>query len=256
VPGRKDPARPSLPAELRQAVPRQVRASLAGVGVLLVVGALAMGAVGVGPWLYSRAKASQQLAEIVVSSGVATTAEVVQTEWRGSGGDRRRVIHYRYAAGQSDHRGATALRRADRDRYERGSRVAIHYLKSDPSTSWTDGYEPRSRPEWPAYAIPAAMILSALILVRLFLSQSQLLAEGRPALAVITKVEKKRSSHGGSWRVHFDWTLLSGARATGQYERKRTPPDVGATIPIVYDRDNMRRYWKYPLPLVSVRKHL
>ena len=83
--------------------------------------------------------------------------------------------------------------------------------------------------------------------------QSYLLMYGRPAIAVVTKVEKKRSDKGTYWRVHYEWTLLSGAKRRGRYKHgKKEPPAVGTTIPIVYDRDQPARNSRYPLSLVAL----
>jgi hypothetical protein len=83
--------------------------------------------------------------------------------------------------------------------------------------------------------------------------QRRLLTYGRGAVAVITGVEKKRSDKGTYWKVHYEWTLLSGAKRTGHYKHgKKQPPAIGTTIPIVYDRDQPSHHSKYPLSLVHV----
>jgi hypothetical protein len=65
--------------------------------------------------------------------------------------------------------------------------------------------------------------------------------------------KKKRSDQGTYWRVHYEWTLLSGGKRQGRYNHgKKQPPAVGVTIPIVYDRDHPLRHSRYPLSLVAV----
>ena len=72
-------------------------------------------------------------------------------------------------------------------------------------------------------------------------------------MAMVTKVEKKRTDNGTVWRVHYEWTTMSGATRTGKYNHSRkNPPAVGELFPIVCDRDNTFRHSKFPMPLVRV----
>ena len=95
---------------------------------------------------------------------------------------------------------------------------------------------------------------AALALIQAVRRQSNLLAHGRPAMATVTKVEKKNTGEGTVWMVHYEWTTLSGATRTGKYSHgKKHVPAVGALIPIVYDKDNSFRHSKYPMSLVTIR---
>ena len=251
---RNRPDKPGVPPELLRSAPRQVRPNAAGVIVLAVAIGLVIAAGLAGPALYSRVKASERTIGLAASESVTSTAEVTRVQRRGGGNDRRSVVHYRYVANGQEHDDSTTVRRQDRDRYEAGSRVPIRYLASEPESSWMEGYGPGPRPVWPAFALPVALIVAAFVIARLFLGQLQLLAYGRPALALVTKVEKKRSDKGSFWRVHFEWTLLSGAKRTGHYnDSKKQTPAIGTPIPIVYDRDNPQRIRKYPFGLVELK---
>ena len=64
----------------------------------------------------------------------------------------------------------------------------------------------------------ASLRIALMALVR---RQSKLLAHGRPAMATVTKVEKKRTEKGTSWRVHYEWTTMSGATRSGKYNHGR-----------------------------------
>jgi hypothetical protein len=109
------------------------------------------------------------------------------------------------------------------------------------------------KPRWPALAVFAPGCLAALSLIVVVRRQSNLLTYGRPALATIRQVERKKSDNGTHWRAHYEWRLLSGATRTGRYDHHRKPPPaVGAVIPIVYDRDRPERHSRYPLPLVRL----
>jgi len=245
----------ALPAPLNEPTPRQVRVNASGVSALIA--AMALTAAGV--WgeieFYTRAKASERLAALFAHERLVTGAEVTRIQRRGGGNNRRSTVHYQYAAQGRDYTGATTVSRSDRDRYVAGAPVAVWYLPSQSDASWLDGYAPSPAPMWPVMAIPVVAGFAALSLIVLVRRQLNLLTNGRPALAVITKVERKRTDKGSFWRVHYEWTLLSGATRTGRYKDSgKQPPALGATIPIVYDKDDPSRNSKYPLGLVSISK--
>lgn len=233
--------------------PRHVRLNSSGVTMMVVAAALIIAGVWGGVEIYRRAQLSARQATLFASEAITTDADVVRVQRRGGGNDRRSTVHYRYVAGGQEYFGATTVRRQDRDRYVDGSQVAVQYLASEPGTSWMEGYVPRPDPIWPAFVVLGSCALSALTIVLLVRRQSNLLTYGRPSTAVVTKVEKKRSDKGTYWRVHYEWTLLSGAKRKGQYKHgKKEPPPVGTPIPIVYDRDQPSRNSRYPLSLVAV----
>ena len=243
------------PAELKQSSPRPVRLSANG---FLVV-ALAIAMFCAAPWagftLYERATNSARRVAEFASRSIATHAEVVRVERRGDedDDDRRSVIHYRFRDGLEVYPGDQTVRQQGRDQYAIGDRVLVRYLPDEPSESWIDGYVPRRDPVWPAYAVPSGLIVGALTLVLLARQQSRLLEWGRPARAVVTRVEKKSSDKGTYWRVHYEWTLLSGAKRSGRYNHgKKNPPAVGTAMTIVHDRDNPMRHSRYPMMLVKL----
>ena len=244
-----------LPPALLKATPRQVRVNASG-GALLVTAALL---VVVGMWggieLGRRAEIAGRHLGLFASERIVTAGDVIQLRTRGGGDDHRITAHYRYTARGRELTGETTLRRDERDRYAVGSPVAVWYLASEPEASWLDGYAPRPEASWPATAVPLACGVFALALIQAVRRQSNLLAYGRPAMATVTKVEKKRTDKGTFWMVHYKWTTLSGATRTGKYHHgKKQIPAIGAMIPIVYDRDNTFRSSKYPMSFVTVRQ--
>jgi hypothetical protein len=118
-----------------------------------------------------------------------------------------------------------------------------------------EGYGPQRQRLWPAFILAAACLVAATAIVLHVRRQMTLLEYGRPATAVVTKVEKKHSDYANYWRVHYQWTLMSGGKRHGRYNHgKKQPPVVGARIPIVYDRDQPARNAQYPFLLVTLRK--
>ena len=109
---------------------------------------------------------------------------------------------------------------------------------------------------WPAYLVPPAAFVGSSLAFALLQHQRRLLTEGRPAMATITRIDKKQSDKGTYWRVEYQWTLLNGATRTAHYNHhRRQPPAPGTRLPIIYDRDNPTRQRRYPFPLVSLHRN-
>jgi hypothetical protein len=241
-----------LPPALLKSTPRDVRVRATGRIMLVTAAALVV----FGMWgsivLGRSADIAGRHVALFASERILTGGDVIRLQKRGGGNDHSITAHYRYTARGHELTGETRLRRSERERYTLGSPVAVWYLPSEPGMSWLDGYAPRSRASWPATVIPLACGICALVLIQLVRRQWNLLAYGRPAMATVTKVEKKESE-GTYWMVHFEWTTLSGATRTGKYHhaKKKDVPAIGAMIPIVYDRDNSFRHSKYPMMFVT-----
>jgi uncharacterized protein DUF3592 len=244
---------PGVPAVLLRSTPRHVRLNASGATVVIVAVLLVAGGLWAEVHLRQRARISETRVTQFNSERKVSGAQVTGGEGRRGEKERRNRITYQYTADGREYTGSTTLRRADLDAYHVGSPVAVWYLPSEPSASWIDGDAPHVQPAWPGLAVFGACGLTALWLMLLVKRQSNLLTYGRPALAVVRKVEKKKSDKGTYWRVQYEWTLLSGATQQGHYTTHgKNPPVVGATIPIVYDRDQPARNRKYPLSLVTI----
>ena len=248
-------ANSELPAPLLKSTPRPVRIAPCGAAMMIVAAAL----VGVGMWgaveLRRRAETAERHVQLFASERLLAAGQVIELRKRGDDDDNRATAHYRYTARGRELTGATDLRRGERDRYAVGLPVGVWYLPSEPGASWLDGYQPRPQAFWPATAVPLACGIAAFALILAVRRQWILLESGRPALATVTRIEKKSSDKGTYWMVHYEWTTLTSATRSGKYRhgKKKTVPSVGDTIPILYDRDNTFRSRKYPMTFVSVR---
>ena len=249
------PASSELPPALLTSTPRQVRIAPRGAALMIVAAAL----VAVGMWgaveLRRRAETAERHVQLFGSERLLAAGDVIRLRKRGDDDDDRVTAHYRYIARGRELMGATTLRRGERNRYAVGSTVGVWYLPSEPDASWLDGYQPRQQPYWPATAVPLACGVAAFAMILVVRRQWNLLESGRPTLATVTKIDKKRSDHGTYWVVHYEWSTLNGATRLGKYRHgsKRTVPSVGEVMPILYDRDNTFRSRKYPMTFVTVR---
>jgi hypothetical protein len=240
-----------VPAVLQRSTPRHVKLNAGGLTTVITVAAVAAGCLWAAFAIERRSTTTSRHARLFAVEAVAADAEVVRVQRRGDEG-RRVTVHYRYIVGNRAYSGSRNLRRGA-DAPATGSRIAVRYLASEPTASWIDGSRPEHQPAWPPFVIVGAAAVTMACPLFFLRRQWHLLTYGRPAMAVITKIEKKRSDKASYWRVHYEWTLLSGARRTGHYAHSnKVPPEVGSSIAILYDRDRPSRHSKYPLSLVSV----
>jgi hypothetical protein len=123
----------------------------------------------------------------------------------------------------------------------------VRYLPSDPAVNHPRGWQEKPMPVWIPYLVAAGLAVAGWLAMRGILSQKRLLAEGRPAPALVTR--HTRTQHGKT--MHYEFVLLSGAIAKGRSGPARKPPAVGSTICVLYDPENPRRNAPYPLSLVK-----
>jgi hypothetical protein len=243
----------AVPAPLLRTTPREVRVNTNGAIMYIIAIALLVMGVWGGVYLGSRSASAERRVRLFESERVVTAGDIIRLQRRGGDDGHRITAHYRYTARGRELTGETALRRDENDRYAVGSPVAVWYLASQPQASWLDGYAPRSAERWPATIVLIGCGVTAVLLIRTVRRQVNLLAYGRPAMATVTKVEKKNTDHGTVWTVRYAYTTLTGATRTGSYHHgKKDIPAVGDAIPVVYDRDNNARHSKYPLGMVKV----
>ena len=239
----------ALPPELAGAVPRDVRLTIGGLVVASLAVAAAVGALVAGivmTLVYMRASDARQLRE---RDGVEAEAVVVQVvEKRGDG--PHRVVIYRYGADGRSYTGRTSLRNRDRRLLRTGAPIRIGLVASQPERSWVIGYEPGG---FPVLVIPMtvfSLLIVATALVWVVRRQWILLSEGRAARARVMALKKVSSDKGKRYRVTYEFQTLSGARQQSRSDIGKTPPAIGATIPVVYHRDRPDWSATYPLPLV------
>ena len=239
-----------LPPELAGSVPRDVRLTIGGLVVASLAVTAAVGALVAGivmTFVYLRASDARQVRE---RDGVEANAAVVQVLARRGDGPRR-VVTYRYNVGGGSYTGRTALRNSDRRVFRPGAPIRIGFVGAQPDRSWMIGYEPRGFPLWLMPLTVFSLVAVAAALIWSVRRQWILLSEGRPARARVTALKKVSSDKGKRYRVTYEFQTLSGARQQSRCDIGKTPPAIGAIIPVVYHRD--RPDWSATYPLQFVR---
>jgi len=83
--------------------------------------------------------------------------------------------------------------------------------------------------------------------------QRWLLADGRPAVAVVTSTRCISAGHALSHRTTLEFQTLSGARATARLDLQKRAP-VGSELVVLYDAESPARCRPYPLSLVRLAR--
>jgi hypothetical protein len=248
-------AKQVVPAELRRSPPRLVSLTASGWAAIAAAVVLTVGSVALAAFLYFRLAGEQEAAARLIRDGRDTVAAVTSVR-RASGEDAQANLTYRYVVDGQEYTGRARLRKRDprRNTVREGSRVDVRYLPARPSRSWIAGDQPRGAQPLIALALPAIAFPAAGFVIWWVRRQHRLLADGRVAMARVTQVVKRSGGSEAGWRVHYEWTLLSGVRRTGYKDRSRQVPPAGVFIPLLYDRAQPARNALYPLSLVRTRR--
>jgi hypothetical protein len=238
------------PSELERSRPRELRLRPAGIVLIVFAAVLASGSIASGVLLYLKASADHEARRQVVDGGRDTAGQVVRRLSTRSGDKRRYWIHYEYRAGGQVYLGRIEVGRRGWQELDTDARVPVRYLPSDPARHIVMGRAGRLMPLWVPYLVAGGLALGAWAVTRPLASQRRLLAQGRPAPAIVTRHEKTK--HGVV--VHFVFQLLSGSTAEGKTGPQRKPPSLESILCILYLPDCKHRHGVYPLSLVRTAR--
>jgi hypothetical protein len=224
---------------------------LTGAGRALVVLAalFVIGAAVASISLSMIARGQADRAEALVSRGTVATG-VVTRLWRE--GDNRRQVAYRFTVDGHAFDGRARVSDARRRELTTGAALAVRYLPENPRINDLGGTPRASFPVVLPYIVGFGLAaLGALCLVAIHRERT-LLEDGRATVGHVTGHSSHKSSHGGTQHaMTYEFTLLSGASATGKRGTSRRPPAIGSTLVVVYDREHPKRNQPYPFKLVT-----
>lgn len=247
----KPPAPWRPPAELQRSTPRPVRLSLAGRAAFAGMVALLAGAVALGIILDLEREKALALKARLNREGVAAQGRVLSTGLTRDE-DERAYIVYGYSVGGVTRQKRVTLNRRDAWKFPIGASVPVRYLPEEPNKAWALGYDPGGPPLLVVILLPAYCAIWAPLLWRMLDSHRRLLSEGRVAEARVVASRKTYAGHHTSYKVEYEFQILSGATRRVTVNASRKPPEPGATVTLLYDRENPRRIAAYPLALVRV----
>ena len=107
-------------------------------------------------------------------------------------------------------------------------------------------------PSWVGLVTAVGGLLPLAIFVAGLKRQRQLLEEGWPANARVTRVTRTQQK-GNVYRVEYEFQTMNGDAATGKAQMTRDIPSEGSNITVLYIQDRPKRSAPYPMTLVKVR---
>ncbi len=239
------------PKELECSRPREVSLTWAGRILAGLAVALLLGAIVSGKVLYTQASQEQAQRNRLIDSGL--NAEGVVTRHWTSGNDPVRYwAEYYYRVEGQNYWGRLSTGRNSWLGLQRNPTLTVRYLPADPRWHLALGYEPRLLPPWVSILVPALLLVVASFVAFVLARQRRLLAEGRPAPAVVTKIS--RSNEHGQKSAHYVFMAMEGKLVDGRSSPKKNPPAVGSIVNVIYEPDQERHNRTYPLSLVKMRK--
>ncbi len=242
------------PRELAGSMPRDVALDKAGKALYTVAALLFVGALVAGLLLNREVRRQADTRAAFASSGTTTAAEVTRL-WRGSDDSKTPWVAYRFDVNGSVYTGQARVGKQKWQSLHVGSEIDVEYLPDDPGRHRLAGSGRDGMPAWLPLLVGLSLAMGGVLMMAVLNRQRRLLANGRPAPALITRVRKHHSSHGGSHRaVYYTFPQLSGSLATGKSDSAKKTANVGDVLCIVYDPDRPRHNQPYPVPLVRVRR--
>ena len=224
--------------------------TLSGGGIGMIVGAVLIAAVGIGVNVFivkdSRTKATK--AALLGNEGRETTAVVIR-KWRTSGKSDRHMVGYRFTAGGDEIHGSASAPRGVWDGLQEGDSLPVRYVPERPEINHPAAWALPVTPLWVPWVMPVLFIWPAGLFVWLIRRDWRLLAEGRPAPGVITKIRHAKQTF-----LYYDFTLPSGEVRKGKCGGGRRGYGIGTEVCVLYDPDNPRRNAVYPLQLVKLAR--
>jgi hypothetical protein len=239
------------PKELECARPREVGLTLAGKMIAGMAIATLLGGLIGGLILFANASRDNEERGRILSLG--SEAEAVITRHWTSGSDPVRYwVEYVYQVEGQAHLGRLSTKRNSWMDLQRTGSLKIRYLPEDPQRHLAVGYEPDVPPLVVFALVAGVLILVEGLFMRIITMQRRLLAEGRPALAVVTKIG--RTADHGKKVIHYSFKDLGGKLIDGKSGPQRNPPAVGSVLTVIYEPDNEKHNRIYPLALVKVKR--
>jgi hypothetical protein len=229
---------------------RPVQLTGSGIALLVVAGAMLLGAVAAGIGLGTTARRQAKDLRLLQEQGVNTDAQITRV-WRSTGKDQQHLVSYRFTV---EERAYVARKKVPPRIWQdlrAGSSLPVRFLPSNPKVNHPAGWDDTPMPLWVPYLVFAVLAAIASFLTILLRNQMRLLTEGRPAPGIVTG--QRRTKDGTV--IRYEFVLLNGATAKGRGQSRR-PPAIGSQICVLYDPENPRRNAPYPLCLVKLTRSL
>jgi len=224
---------------------------LAGIGRLLVGIAVLflLGGPALGWYVSNQIQLDKERERLFSEDGVDATATIVRV-WRESNKEGTHMVSYRFLVDGREIIGNSKMYRNVWAGLHIGDAMPIRYLPSQPEVNRPAQRRPGPPSDWAPWAIPLLFIWLPFFFWFMIRRQARLLAEGRPALATITKIRRAKHTI-----VYYEFPLLDGQVIKGRSPvNRRNMPQPGEEACVLYMPENPRRNALYPFELVKLQR--
>jgi hypothetical protein len=239
------------PGELQCSRPREISLTWAGKILVGLAVAIFLGGIFAGLALYIKASGDRENRSQLVTSGLDTEAWITRS-WTSGYDPVRYWVEYSYSAGGQTWTGRLATDRDSWLNLQKTETLKIRYLPADPQRHLIPGHESKLLPSWISILVAGISFLVGWLLKRILDMQRRLLAEGRPAPAIVTRITRSNQQHGKKV-AHYVFEDLGGKLIEGKSNPQKKPPMVGSVLNVIYEPDQENHNRIYPLPLVKTR---
>jgi hypothetical protein len=236
----------TAPRELTRALPRETSMTGSALFMAVIAGLMILGCVPLFLFIRTQDNRVKARNEVLRTQGREATGEV-QRLWRTSGKESRNMVKYAFTANGVRLNGQSSVPSARWDKVRRAGFLPIRYLPSDPAVNHPAAWEQSTEPAWAPFTAPAMLAAGGSFLVFILRRQAQLMAQGLPAVGVVTRSSRVK----GGWALRYQFRMKDGGVASGSSHVRRRG-EVGATVCVLYLPQNPRRNQVYPTGLYRV----
>lgn len=213
-----------------------------GLAVIMIIGSAVL------YWFLSRQQAREAAVRTALETGGAETEATVTRRWESEEKDHTPMIAYTFPANGRVYHGSSSTPRARWRNLPAGSALLVRYLPDRPQVNHPSDWEVHVTPAYLPALTSGLIGLTSLLLIWLTRRDTELLAEGRVAPAIVTG--SVRGKHG--FAAKYEFRLPDGTTRKGRGGQMRVAPEVGEAITVLYDDDHPRRNAPYPLELAQL----
>jgi hypothetical protein len=237
------------PSEVASSGPREVR--LTGTGKLMMGAMVFLLAVSVAWNMWSSRKMAREAADrSALAATHAETQATVTRHWDTEDKEHTLMLAYRFEYDGRIYHASTSAPQKQWDGLDVGSTIAVRFLPDRPEINHPSAWPGHVTPAFVPWAFPAIFVPLAIVLLVTVRRDQALLRDGRAAPARVTW---HRRGKGGSTFL-YEFPLPGGGVQKGRYGPRRTPPELGSIITVMYDSENPKRNAAYPLEFSRVER--
>jgi len=239
------------PVGVRVSRPRDVTYTAAGWVVAVCLWIAALGGLAALAGLGEKANREATEAALLAGQGVETSGRITRL-WRGKGDSKQPYAAYEFEVNGKQYTGRAKVRLSAWRMLELGGEWRVRYVPANPMVHHPAHIPPSPMPAFVPYLIGFLCFLVVALLAWLIHRERHLLAEGRVAPGVITRVNEAASN---KHRCEYEFPLLSGGVGKGRTTPSHQSHQVGERVCVVYLSDEPTRNGLYPFSLFKAAGH-